>query len=83
MEKISYTEFIDNIVEKSKDSNQILYATIELTNACNFKCKHCYLGSKNKIKYIDKNDLFKILKELKKNGLCVFNYYRRRTTTTS
>ena len=31
MEKISYTEFIDNIVEKSKDSNQILYATIELT----------------------------------------------------
>ena len=41
MEKISYTEFIDNIVEKSKDSNQILYATIELTNACNFKCKHC------------------------------------------
>ena len=63
MEKISYTEFIDNIVEKSKDSNQILYATIELTNACNFKCKHCYLGSKNKIKYIDKNDLFKILQE--------------------
>ena len=70
MEKISYTEFIDNIVEKSKDSNQILYATIELTNACNFKCKHCYLGSKNKIKYIDKNDLFKILEELKKMG-CV------------
>lgn len=70
MEKISYTEFIDNIVEKSKDSNQILYATIELTNACNFRCKHCYLGSKNNIKFIDKNYLFKILDELKKMG-CV------------
>ncbi len=70
MEKISYTEFVDNIVKQSKDSNQILYATIELTNACNFRCKHCYLGSKDNTKFIDKNSLFKILDELKEIG-CV------------
>lgn len=68
MERITYTEFIDNLVEKSKNGNQLLYATIELTNACNFRCKHCYLGSKKDFKYIDKEKVFKILDDLKDMG---------------
>ncbi|MEE3343695.1 MAG: radical SAM protein [Bacilli bacterium] len=68
MEKLTYTDFINSLLKKTKDTNQLLYATIELTNACNFKCKHCYLGSKKDFKFINKNELFKLLDELKKLG---------------
>lgn len=70
MEKLTYTEFIDNLVNKAKDGKQLLYTTIEITNACNFRCKHCYLGSKEDFKFIDKNKLLTLLDELKELG-CV------------
>lgn len=66
MEKINYSDFIDALVCENKDG--IIYATIELTNACNFRCMHCYLGSKKNVRFINKQRLFSLLGELKDMG---------------
>ncbi len=70
MEKMTYTEFIDSLVQKNKNSKGLIYATVELTNACNFRCKHCYLGSKKDFKYIDKKEILNLMDQLKELG-CV------------
>ena len=43
MEKLTYTEFIDNLLNKAKGGKQLLYTTVELTNACNFNSELPFL----------------------------------------
>ena len=37
-------DYIENLVF---DNNILPSITIEVTNRCNFKCVHCYLGNRN------------------------------------
>lgn len=45
-----------------------MHATIEVTDKCNLRCKHCYLeASSGKTKMLSLEDFKKILSELEKN----------------
>lgn len=49
-----------------------IHASMELTYACNFFCKHCYNSSNSENEfYKTKKEIFKVLEELKSNGIAI------------
>ncbi|MCM8791874.1 MAG: radical SAM protein [Candidatus Omnitrophica bacterium] len=62
----SYTKFFKKLAIK----NIPLHCLFELTYRCNLRCIHCYIA-KNTKKEINKEEIFKILKQLEKAG-CLY-----------
>jgi len=58
----------DEKVKQFFKTRNISWAVIEVTTACNFNCQWCYVG-KVKPKHMPKEQLFQLLKELKKAGV--------------
>ena len=72
MEKINYEQFSEKIFAIASKEKKLIYATIELTDQCNFSCKHCYLGDKGNVVFLDVDFVKETLMELKERGcLCL------------
>ncbi len=67
MKNNSFTEFKREVLTTSLNKQHLVAATIELTNICNFRCKHCYLkGSKQN--FLPTEKAKKIIDDLKSEG---------------
>lgn len=67
---IQMTNDFDNKIaleEEAMEKQQLLSVTIELTYACNLKCKHCFIGN-TKNQKLDKNFYFRLIDELYEMG---------------
>ena len=53
----------------SEDYYMPINVTVELTDNCNLKCKHCYKGDSQKLKELSTPDMLSILKSLVENGV--------------
>ena len=64
-------DFLDNFILSLRKRHKIFSAVCELTNKCNFKCKHCYIPSINLTnKYeLDTKGWIKIIDDLYKTGV--------------
>lgn len=59
------------VIISYNDNNYPRVATIELTNACNLKCIHCYGGFGDKSEFMSIDDVYKVLDELNDMGVMV------------
>lgn len=57
--------FIDKWLAKKLKHNQYLPIQIDITNACNLKCKHCYHDNHSNVGNLILEDWFKILRNYK------------------
>lgn len=64
-----FTQMKEDLLNLATREKRLVAATIELTNICNFKCKHCYLSDSEK-NFLDTSFVKRILDELKDLG-CV------------
>ena len=46
--------------------------SVDVTNKCNLRCKHCYFFQQNHKNELSEEDLLKKVKEIKKNILLLF-----------
>lgn len=53
-------------------ANKPLSLKLEITNACNLKCVHCYARDKNTV-FLDKEYIFNILEQAKRLGIIFIN----------
>jgi radical SAM protein with 4Fe4S-binding SPASM domain len=69
MIKHEFTQIKEELLNMATHKKRLVAATIELTSACNFKCKHCYLSDSKK-NFLETSFVKRILDELKNLG-CV------------
>lgn len=67
MKTQEFAQFKGELLNVALRKKSLVAATIELTNVCNFKCKHCYLGD-SKSCFLDVDIVKRILDELKELG---------------
>ena len=67
MKTHDFSQFKGELLSVALQKKSLVAATIELTNVCNFKCKHCYLGD-SKSCFLDVDIVKRIIDELKKLG---------------
>lgn len=72
MKDQSYILFQQKINQLAEEKKLLLRVMFELTYACNFKCKHCYVPPDYKKKYksieLKTKEVFSILRQLKEAG---------------
>lgn len=78
MESKSFVDMLDkpkNINFQTTGNWEIstpTHVSIELTNKCNFSCRHCYISSSpRKDDFWEKNKLFEVLNDLKRYGILI------------
>ncbi|MDR2524753.1 MAG: radical SAM protein [Oscillospiraceae bacterium] len=67
MDNQEFIQFKENMLAAATSHNYLVAATIELTNICNFKCHHCYLGDREH-NTLDVVLVKRFLDELKEQG---------------
>lgn len=67
MKTQDFSQFKGELLSVALQKKSLVAATIELTNVCNFKCKHCYLGD-SKSCFLDVDIVKRIIDELKELG---------------
>lgn len=66
----SFDNLRDKVILRSEPQTNFVRATYEITERCNYKCLHCYLGDKD-AKEISLDEKFQMLSVLEKAGVLI------------
>jgi len=75
LDVLDKAEFREIVITGSKDLQVPLHLLVELTDFCNWNCKHCFNDSSScKHDFIDSTKLISFLREMSANGVNILNF---------